>query len=305
MQQEDTVPENSLVNNNSLAADFCARYGPWAVIAGGSEGTGESFARLLAAQGIHLILLARRDAPLQRLKESIETEHGVMVEAVAVDLTADHAVDTIIEVGSGKEVGLFIYNLGSNIRYGRFTDWPRESLEFMIRMNCEMPVQLSHHFSQGMKQRKRGGIVFLGSLAGLAGAAYMSIYPATKAYLQILAEGLWHDLKPLGIDVMCSILGATNTPSHQNMKFEELNADGEPSHSMAMECDDVARETLAHLGTAPIWVVGAHNRALLPEGFIAQRPLAVEMMSMNTAKISGIEHTPVSAEPLANSKKMT
>ncbi|MFK8019361.1 MAG: SDR family NAD(P)-dependent oxidoreductase [Pseudomonadales bacterium] len=298
------MPENSLVNNNSLDRDFRERYGPWAVIAGGSEGTGESFARLLGAQGINLILLARRDVPLQRLKKSIENEHGVMVEVLAVDLTADHAVDSVIEVSRNREVGLFIYNLGSNIHYDRFTEWPRESLDFMIRMNCEMPVHLSHHFSQGMKQRKRGGIVFLGSMAGLAGAAYMSIYPATKAYLQILAEGLWHDLKPLGIDVMCSVLGATNTPSHQNMKFEELDdTDSEPSHSMAMECDDVARETLARLGSGPIWVVGAHNRALLPEGFLAQRPWAVEMMSMNTAKIAGIKHTPMQTEALVDSNK--
>lgn len=288
MQQDHRLPDNTR-----------ERYGPWALIAGGSEGTGEAFARLLASLGLNLVLLARREQPLRTLKESLESAHRIKVRTLAIDLTDADALPRVKSVTNDVEVGLLIYNLGSNVHYGRFTEWPRETLDFMIRMNCEMPVQLSHHFAQGMKRRGRGGIVFLGSMASMAGAAYMSIYPASKAYLHILAEGLWHDLMPLGIDVMCSILGATKTPSHKHMNFDELPNDDEqtPSANMAMTCEDVAVETLQQLGKLPTWVVGEHNRALLPPDFLANRPLLVEMMSMNTANIAGIAHTPV-----ANSK---
>lgn len=288
MNTDTTLPEN-----------FRERYGPWALIAGGSEGTGESFARQLASIGINLILVARREAPLQKLQQSILEKSAIDIEIVVQDMTAIDALDNVLARCGGKDIGLFIYNLGSNVHYDRFTEWPRQTLDFMLKMNCEMPLHLSHHVAQEMKTRGKGGIIFLGSLAGLAGAAYMSIYPASKAYLQILAEGLWHDLMPLGIDVMCSILGATKTPSHANMKFDELNRDGqEHGPASAMECDDVARETLLMLGKGPIWVVGEHNRALLPPGFLAGRPYAIEMMSMNTASIAGIEHTPVPPERL-------
>lgn len=288
MSIDTTLPEN-----------FRERYGPWALIAGGSEGTGESFARQLASIGINLILVARREAPLRQLQRSILENNHIDIEIVAQDMTADNALDNVLASCNGKQIGLFIYNLGSNVHYDRFTEWPKETLDFMLKMNCEMPLHLSHHLAKDMKTRGKGGIVFLGSLAGLAGAAYMSIYPASKAYLQILAEGLWHDLMPLGIDVMCSILGATNTPSHAHMKFDEMNHDDQAAtQSTAMECDDVARETLAMLGKRPVWVVGEHNRAILPADFIAGRPFAVELMSMNTARIAGIEHTPVPPERL-------
>ncbi len=288
MSIDTTLPEN-----------FRERYGPWALIAGGSEGTGASFARQLASIGINLVLVARREAPLIQLQQSLIENSGIQVEVLAQDMTANKALENVQACCIGKDIGLFIYNLGSNVHYERFTQWPKETLDFMLKMNCEMPLHLSHHFANNMKTRGKGGIVFIGSLAGLAGAAYMSIYPATKAYLQILAEGLWHDLMPLGIDVMCSILGATKTPSHAHMKFDEMNRDGEDSSQpTAMECDDVASETLAKLGQGPVWVVGEHNRALLPADFLASRPFAVEMMSMNTAQIAGIEHTPVPSERL-------
>lgn len=288
MSIDTTLPEN-----------FKERYGPWALIAGGSEGTGESFARQLASIGINLILVARREAPLQKLQRSLLENHPIEVVIVAQDMTAHNALENVLASCSGKNIGLFIYNLGSNVHYDRFTEWPAEALNFMLKMNCEMPSHLAHHFAKEMKMRGKGGIIFLGSLAGLAGAAYMSIYPASKAYLQILAEGLWHDLMPLGIDVMCSILGATNTPSHAHMKFDEMSRDEQATlKPMAMECDDVASETLARLGKGPVWVVGEHNRAILPQDFLASRPYAVEMMSMNTAQIAGIEHTPVPPERL-------
>lgn len=284
-----------------LPSGFATRFGPWALIAGGSEGTGASFATLLASQGINLVLTARREAPLAELKSQLENDYRVKVITLAIDMTRSDAEQQIIAGCQGNDIGLFIYNLGSNVHYGRFTEWPRERLDYMVQMNCQMPMVLAHHFAQGMKQRGAGGIVFLGSMASMAGAAYMSIYPATKAYLQILAEGLWHDLKPYGIDVMCSILGATRTPSHEHMQFEAMSDDKNHSATTTtttMECDDVALETLQQIGKQPIWVVGEHNRALLPEGFLESRAFLVEMMSLNTAQIAGLEHTPLSEDQI-------
>jgi short-subunit dehydrogenase len=263
-----------------------AKYGPWALIAGGSEGVGESFARQLAAQGINLVLLARREAPLEKLASSIRESSQVEVRTGAVDLTAEDVLEQVRQLSHDLEVGLLIYNAGSTIGYNRFPDWSRHDLDFMIHLNCRAPVHLAHHFSQGMRERGQGGIIFLSSLAALAGSAWMSIYPATKAFDQMLAEGLWHDLKPFGIDVMCLTLGATRTPSHGDMDFDAM------APGVAMECDDVAREGLAHLGQGPLWVAGEHNRGNLPEGYIEGRAPAVEYMSQAAALIRGLEHIP-------------
>lgn len=259
-------------------------YGPWALIAGGSEGVGESFARQLAGAGIKLVLLARRESPLKLLAESIRKETGVEVRTLSVDLTGEDLLQQVRTVTDDIEVGLVIYNAGSTIGYNRFPDWSRDELDFMLNLNCRAPVHLAHHFSKGMCERGRGGLIFLSSLAAFAGSAWMSIYPATKAFDQILAEGLWHDLKPCGVDVLCLTLGATKTPSHGDMDFDAW------APGVAMECDDVAREGLQQLGKGPHWVAGERNRAGLPEGYLDGRAPAVEAMSEAAALIKGLEH---------------
>ena len=269
-----------------LPPEFAGKYGPWALVAGGSEGVGESFARMLAAVGINLVLLARRPGPLDSLADSIRSEHRVQVRTASVDLTRADLLDQITPLTDDIEVGLMIFNAGSSIGYNRFPDWKAEDLDFMINLNCHAPVHLAHHYSKGMCERGRGGLLFLSSMAGLSGSAWLTIYPATKAFDQMLAEGLWHDLKPAGVDAMCLVLGATKTPSHAHVDFTKFTPDG------GMECDEAAWEGLSHLGLGPLWVAGEGNRARLPEGYIEQRAVAIDMMSWGTAIINDLEHVP-------------
>jgi short-subunit dehydrogenase len=276
------------VTDYPLPEGFAEKYGPWAVIAGGSEGVGESFARMLAGVGINLVLLARRQGPLDSLAKSIGDEHGVEVRTLSVDLTLRSIVDDVRTVTDDIEVGLMIYNAGSSIGYNRFPDWKAEDLDFMIGLNCYAPTHLAHHFSKGMCERGRGGLMFLSSMAGFSGSAWMSIYPATKAFDQMLAEGLWHDLKPRGVDSLCLVLGATKTPSHAHVNFTAFTPDG------GMECDDAAYEGLTHLDQGPLWVAGEGNRARLPGDFIESRAVAVDMMSWGTSIINGLQHVPAS-----------
>jgi short-subunit dehydrogenase len=269
-----------------LAADFAERYGPWAVIAGGSEGVGESFARMLAAAGLNLLLLARREGPLEQLAASITAEHAIEVRYLAVDLTAADVLRQVQQASADIEVGLLIYNAGSAVKYARYPEWDASDIDFMINLNCRSPALLCNHFSRGMVERGRGGLMLLSSMAAMAGSAWLSIYPASKAFDQMLAEGLWHDLKPSGVDAMCLVLGATNTPSHAHVDFDAFMPGG------AMSCDEAAQEGLLHLGEGPLWVAGEDNRARLPADYLASRPAAIDMMSWGTAVINGLPHVP-------------
>lgn len=82
-------------------AAFRERYGPWAVIAGASEGTGECYARELAEMGINLVLVSRRQPALQALGEALQAEHGIDFRAVAQDLTEPGAGQRIVEAAAG------------------------------------------------------------------------------------------------------------------------------------------------------------------------------------------------------------
>src|ERR1700712_4531135 len=93
---------------------FRERYGPWALIAGASEGTGASFARQLAAEGISCVLVARREGPLAALAEELRSRFGVECVTASVDLSAPDAVEQMVEAAGDREIGLFISNAGAD-----------------------------------------------------------------------------------------------------------------------------------------------------------------------------------------------
>jgi NAD(P)-dependent dehydrogenase (short-subunit alcohol dehydrogenase family) len=98
------------------------KYGPWALIAGGSEGIGEKFARYLAADGINLVLLARRAGPLEELASSVIAETGVEVRIITADLTKPDMLNLVRAQTDDLEVGMLIYNAGVDNRASDFVD---------------------------------------------------------------------------------------------------------------------------------------------------------------------------------------
>ena len=94
-------------------SDFADRYGPWAVIAGGSEGVGASFARQLAEHGINLVLVARKPDPLEETATAVRGR-GVEVRTLSLDLLDADMLARVREVTDDVEVGLLVFNAGAN-----------------------------------------------------------------------------------------------------------------------------------------------------------------------------------------------
>ncbi|HET6950831.1 MAG TPA: SDR family NAD(P)-dependent oxidoreductase [Acidimicrobiales bacterium] len=238
---------------------FAERYGPWAVIAGASEGVGEALARAVAARGVHVVLLARRQTVLDGLAASLRAEAGVEARAVAVDLAADGAADAVAEATRGLEVGLLAYCAGADPAYAPFLDQPIDAALGMIHRNCSVPAQLCHHYGGAMATRGRGGIVLVGSGAGLVGAPNMVAYGATKAFGMVLAEALWAELHERGVDVLGLILAVTDTPALRRLLARRGVLAGEDDPSPipgAATAEEVAAEALAHLAAGPTRFVG-------------------------------------------------
>ncbi len=227
-------------------------YGPWAVIAGGSEGVGASFAHQLADAGINLVLVARKPGPLEATADEVR-RRGVEVRTLALDLLDARSVDAIVEATGDVEVGLLIFNAGANSYGHDFVDGELSGHAGVIGLNITAQLALTHHFGALMKQRGRGGIVLVGSLAGYLGSARQSVYGAVKAFSRVFAEGLWLELRDHGVDVLELVLGVTRTPAMVraglNFDIPGLNV-GEP--------DDIAREGLAHLADGPVWIAGGN-----------------------------------------------
>jgi short-subunit dehydrogenase len=227
------------------------QYGPWALIAGGSEGVGASFARKLAASGVNLVLAARKPEPLEELAAQVR-QSSVTVRTLSLDLTAPDMLERVRAVTDDVEVGMLIYNAGAESRFNDFLDRDLPNNERMIALNAIGPTRLAYHFGAGMRQRRRGGIILVGSNAAYAGAPRILMYSASKAFSNVFAEGLWYELRPYNVHVLGLMLSVTNTPAmvRLGLKFDVPGFE-------AAEPDAVAQEGLDHLGVDPIWHASA------------------------------------------------
>lgn len=232
-----------------------ARYGPWAVIAGGSEGVGASFATQLADAGFHLVLLARKTGPLEETAAAARAK-GVQVRTLSVDLIAPGALDAIRSVTDDLEVGLLVYNAGSNTYGHEFVTGDPAGFQRVIDLNITAQLELVRHFGAPMRERRRGGLLLVGSMSGYLGSAQIGVYAAAKAFGRVFAEGLWLEMREYDVDVLELVLGATRTPA---MARAGLNFD--IPGLVVSEPDDVAREGLANLANGPVLVAGGNARA--------------------------------------------
>jgi short-subunit dehydrogenase len=228
-------------------------YGPWAVIAGGSEGVGAEFARQLASAGLSLVLIARKPEPLEATADTCR-DRGVEVRTMALDLTDQSEVDRIFETTADLTVGLLIYNAGANTCSEPFLDGDLADFKAVLDLNLNTPLRLVHHYGRCMRDRRRGGILLVGSMAGYLGSARNTVYGGVKAFGRIFAEGLWLELREHNVDVLELVLGVTRTPAMQRvgLNFEI------PGIQVA-EPADVAREGLAQLANGPVFVAGGND----------------------------------------------
>ncbi|MGZ9886445.1 SDR family NAD(P)-dependent oxidoreductase [Rhodococcus ruber] len=231
------------------------QYGPWAVIAGGSEGVGAAFADELSKAGLNLVLVARKPGPLEETAEKVRG-NGVEVRTLALDLLADDAVEQLRRATDDVEVGLLIFNAGANSYGHEFVSGDLDGFRGVITLNIDRQLELSHLFGAKMKERGRGGIMLLGSLAGYMGSEHQSIYAASKAFSRVFAESLWLELAPHGVHVVELVLGVTRTPA---MIRAGLNFD--IPGMLVAEPEEVAREGLEHLTDGPVWVAGGNYEA--------------------------------------------
>jgi short-subunit dehydrogenase len=220
------------------------------LIAGGSEGVGVSFARKLAADGINLVLVARKPEPLAETAESVAGEFGVAVRTLSFDLTAPDAVEQVRKITDDVEVGMLIYNAGTDNVARDMLDRSLAAAERVIALNVLGQTRFVHHYGSAMRARGRGGIILVGSLLAYAGGGGMSVYAAAKSFSHTLAKGLWYEMQPHGVDVLGLVLSATKTPAAYRLGLKM-----DDPVIVASEPDLVAQEGLERLGKVPLWIV--------------------------------------------------
>lgn len=257
---------------------FKEEYGPWAFVAGASEGLGEAYAKSLAKRGLNLVLMARGKEKLERTAGFL-TNYNIEVKLLASDLANDDVLDTIDRETKDLDIGFMVYNAA----YGPVRSFLANSvdqLEQHTNVNCRGPLLLSHYFGNRFKKRGKGGIILMSSLAGFQGTALVAPYAATKAFDTILGESLYYELKEDNVDVMVCAAGATKTPNY--LSTEPKYGFFKPSEH---DPNFVTEGALNSMGSGPLFIPGGGNRFVHALFRLWPRRKASSEMSKNMMKI--------------------
>jgi short-subunit dehydrogenase len=265
--------------------EFNEKYGPWALVAGASEGVGAAYAEALAGRGLNVVLLARRRDVLDEVAARIRATTGVETRTLALDLAGPEAASSVTSAVADLEIGLLVYCAGADADYASLLDNPVGHAEALIHRNCTVLVQLCHAFAAPMVARGRGGITIIGSGSGFAGAPKLATYGATKAFDMVFAEGLWAELAPRGVDVLGLVLGETDTPTLRRTRHRlGLAASVDERPPGAARPEDVVTDGLAHLGRGPIRMADRKLRMGSRGFFPMGRNRMARMMRQATAR---------------------
>jgi NADP-dependent 3-hydroxy acid dehydrogenase YdfG len=165
---------------------------PIVLITGASSGFGEATARLLAAQGCHLALGARRVERVRALAEELTKAHGIKAFAGAVDTRHTASVDTFVAEAAQALGGLHVIVANAGLASGTFKLWetPDEDLEAMLRTNVEGVVKTIRAALPHVRKAGWGHVFFIGSTAGHQAYEGGSVYCASKFGIKAMAQSL-------------------------------------------------------------------------------------------------------------------
>ena len=257
------------------------KYGNTALIAGASEGIGAAFATQLAAEGLNLVLITRRNEPLEKFAELLKETYKIEVLCVSCDLTDPNGTKQIVEELNGLEINFLVYNAALSY-IGPFIKNSLENHFQMAQVNMLTPLNMLHIFGERMLLKQKGAVILMAFLAGFQGSGFLTMYASTKAFNRVLAESLWYEWKDIGVDVMACCAGATATPNFKNSQPEKAGFFAPKVQTP----EEVVTECLKKLGNQPSFICGTGNKIA---SFIMQkllpRKMAVNIMGDYTKKM--------------------
>ncbi|WP_339477857.1 SDR family NAD(P)-dependent oxidoreductase [Pseudomonas sp. RL_5y_Pfl2_69] len=181
------------------------------LITGASSGIGETYAERFARRGHDLVLVARDKARLEALATHLRQQYRVAVDVLQADLTQSSDLEVVeARLRDDSSIGILINNAGI-AQSGGFLEQTAQSLTTIIALNTVALTRLASAIAPRLVQAGEGAIVNIGSVVGLAPEFGQSVYAATKAFVQLLSQGLSHELSPKGVYVQAVLPAATRT----------------------------------------------------------------------------------------------
>jgi short-subunit dehydrogenase len=223
------------------------RYPGAALVTGASAGIGKAFAQHCAAEGMDVVLVARRRNRLEMVARELETSYGVkahVIEADLAELSAPEKIHRECEA-LGVQMSLLVNNAG----FGTFAPFHESDLQSqlaLVDVNMRAPVALANLFVPPMVARGNGAVVFVSSTAGFQPTPMLAVYGASKAFNHMLGESLYNELKPHGVDCISIAPGYTRTEFHETAAIHRL-----PGEEMFRTPEHIVATCFENLGKQP------------------------------------------------------
>lgn len=230
------------------------QFGEWALVVGAADGIGYGFSSSLASAGVNLILVDKNADLLTKLVEHINQTYRVGVKSLLLDLMETDAIAQLSRVAVENGCRFMVY-VPAYSPVKPFLNHTPDELDRYMQINSKIPLHLVYHFLKSGDNRLPKGIILMSSLAGLIGAKWEAPYSATKGFNVLLAEALYHELKPQGVAVLACCAGMTDTPT-----FWSANPKVSGGFPGVMTPRAVADHAIKKLGKEPICIPGWKNR---------------------------------------------
>lgn len=195
-----------------------------AVVTGATVGLGAAFARRLARGGHHLVLVARDTDALERRAAELHDRYGVEATALPADLTTDAGIAAVEErlADRGRPVGVLVNNAGFGLR-GTYLQAPLDDELRMLKLHCEAVLRLTTAAAGAMRERGRGVVV---NVASVAAFVPRGTYGASKAWVVQFTQGAARELAGSGVRLMALCPGFVRTEFHQRAGMGTGNVPG-------------------------------------------------------------------------------
>jgi uncharacterized protein len=264
------------------ASTFRKKYGPWAIVAGASEGLGAAFAEECASRGLNVVLVARSIDKLNSVRQTLAEKYKTESRVLVMDLSDPGAAEQLDIKTKDLDAGLLIYNAALSL-IGPYLSFSAELHRTTVATNCQTPALCAHLFGRRFTSRGSGGILLMSSMAGFQGSPFLSHYAASKAFTTVLAEGLSREYGAGNVDVLACCGGAIATPGY-------LKANNGKKSFIAMRPGTVARLALDKINKRGIFIPGFFNRcgAMVLQRLLPRR-VSVSIMEQSTKAMSVVK----------------
>ncbi|GAA1683732.1 SDR family oxidoreductase [Nonomuraea maheshkhaliensis] len=238
---------------------------PTALITGATAGIGAAFARRLAADAYSLVLVARDELRLAQAADQLKLRYGVNVEVLPADLATDEGLAKVESRLRGG-VDLLVNNAGFG-NAGHFPHVPVEDEVRMLKVHCEAVLRLTLAALPGMKERDRGAIV---NVASVAAFFTRGTYSASKAWVVNFSESAANEVANPRIRIMALCPGFVRTEFHQRASMDSSSIPG----FLWLKADDVVREAMRDLALGRrVSVPDLRYKAIVAVGRLVPRRL--------------------------------